>query len=129
MEEDIVRAPRAAEKQKLARRIRRQSTPAEDLLWQRLRGNKLLDLHFQRQQVIDGLIVDFYCREVRLVIECDGIVHEMQADYDQERERILGQRNLDILRFKNAQIEQQMESVLGQIAHFARQRLSEKYQA
>ena len=47
-------------------------TPEEKILWGCLRGNKLNGLHFRRQQVIAGYIVDFYCHSVRLVIEIDG---------------------------------------------------------
>ena len=43
-----------------AKELRRQLTPEEKTLWQQLRCNKLQGLHFRRQQVIDGFIVDFY---------------------------------------------------------------------
>nr|WP_225894176.1 DUF559 domain-containing protein [Atlanticothrix silvestris] len=49
------------DKMQLAREFRRQMTPAEKILWQHLRGNRLNGLHFRRQQIIDGFIVDFYC--------------------------------------------------------------------
>ena len=47
-------------------------TPAEKILWNELRANKL-GVHFRRQQVIAGFIVDFYCHKSALVIEVDGI--------------------------------------------------------
>jgi very-short-patch-repair endonuclease len=72
MEDKIVRAARAPEKQDLARQMRRQMTSASDALWQRLRRSQLRGLHFRRQQVIDGFVVGFYCREVRLVVEWTG---------------------------------------------------------
>jgi very-short-patch-repair endonuclease len=128
MEDKIVRAARASEKQDLARQMRRQMTPAEDALWQRLRRSQLRGLHFRRQQVIDGFVADFYCREARLVIECDGQVHERQAEYDRERDRILATHNLQVLRFTNAQLLSDIEAVLDAIALTAREQLREKYQ-
>ena len=63
----IVLAPRQPEKQALARQMRRMMTSAEALLWKSLRNNQLGGLHFRRQQVIEGFIADFYCREGRLI--------------------------------------------------------------
>jgi very-short-patch-repair endonuclease len=54
-----------------SRELRREMTPAEKLLWQELRANKL-GTHFRRQQVIAGFIVDFYCHKADLVVEVDG---------------------------------------------------------
>jgi very-short-patch-repair endonuclease len=55
------------EKLHRARELRSEMTPAEKLLWQELRANKL-GVHFRRQQVIAGFIVDFYCHSGNLVI-------------------------------------------------------------
>ena len=71
-----------------AKALRRQMTPAEKLLWRRLRRNQL-GYHFRRQQVIAGFIADFYCDTARLVVEVDGGVHEQQADYDESRNDLL----------------------------------------
>ncbi len=54
-----------------ARELRREMTPAEKVLWQELRGNKL-GLHFRRQQIIAGFIADFYCYAASLIIEVDA---------------------------------------------------------
>ena len=64
------------EKLQRARELRREMTPAEKILWQELRGNKL-GVHFRRQQIIAGFIVDFYCHKVGLVIEVDGDIHDL----------------------------------------------------
>ena len=61
-------------------------TPAEKLLWQEVRANKL-GAHFRRQQVIQGFIVDFYCHKFALVIEVDGDVHALQKEEDERREK------------------------------------------
>ena len=54
-----------AEKVAQARRLRKQMTEAEKRLWERLRGNRVDGVHFRRQQIIDGFIVDFYCHAAR----------------------------------------------------------------
>ena len=115
MEEKIVRAYHAPEKQALAVQMRREMTPSEARLWERLRANRLNGLSFRRQQVIGGFIADFYCRSARLVIECDGRVHESQADYDRARDEIIAAYKLRILRFSNDAIADNLPAVLAEI--------------
>src|SRR5512132_61648 len=83
------------EKLARARELRRGMTPAEKILWQELRGNKL-GVHFRRQQVIAGFIVNFYCHKVELVIELDGSVHEevTQKESDASRDEALNKLGL-----------------------------------
>lgn len=95
-----------------AKELRRQMTPAEKILWQHLRGNRLNNLHFRRQQIIDGFIVDFYCHAAKLVIEIDGTIHEQQAEYDEERDKVLSARGLRLLRIKNKAVQQELNQVL-----------------
>jgi len=104
----IITAPHRSEKREEARRMRREMTPAEAILWQHLRASRLGGLHFRRQQIIDGFIADFYCHSARLVVEVDGAIHLTNADYDRERDQILGARNLRILRLTNNQILQDL---------------------
>jgi very-short-patch-repair endonuclease len=80
-----------------AKQLRTQMTPAEKLLWQHLRNNRLNGLHFRRQQIIDGFIVDFYCHAARVVIEVDGEVHQNQREYDDERDRLFHNLRPDAL--------------------------------
>ena len=54
------------EKLQRAKELRREMTPAEKILWNELRANKL-GVHFRRQQVIAGFIVDFYCHPVKII--------------------------------------------------------------
>jgi len=71
-----------------AKELRRDMTPAEKILWEELRANKL-GVHFRRQQVIAGFIVDFYCHKSALVVEVDGDVHDLQQEEDARREKVL----------------------------------------
>lgn len=111
----ILRQPVDREKAALARHLRRTMTVPERLLWEQLRANRLEGIHFRRQQVIAGFIVDFYCHAARLVIEVDGPVHNLQQQEDLERERILADHGLRVIRFSNAEIESDMPEVLRQI--------------
>jgi very-short-patch-repair endonuclease len=72
-----------------AKELRRRMTPEEEVLWKALQANRLGGLHFRRQQIISGFIVDFYCHAAKVIVEVDGIVHERQAQADRERDQIL----------------------------------------
>jgi very-short-patch-repair endonuclease len=102
------------EKLQRARELRRDMTPAEKILWQELRGNKL-GVHFRRQQIIAGFIVDFYCHNTSLVIEIDGDIHKAQQDYDGERDQTLQKMGLKIIRIENSDVLKNLPHVLNQI--------------
>jgi very-short-patch-repair endonuclease len=103
-------------KMQRAKELRREMTEEEKILWKHLRANRLNELHFRRQQIIDGFIVDFYCHTAGVVVEVDGEIHEQQVEYDAERDKILSARGLLMLRFKNEEIKQELAKVLAQIA-------------
>jgi very-short-patch-repair endonuclease len=95
-------------------------TSAERLLWSTLRAHGLEGLHFRRQQVIDGFIVDFYCSAATLVVEVDGPVHAAQQDYDRQRDHILATRGINILRLTNDDIAHHLPVTLQRIADACR---------
>jgi len=98
-----------------ARRLRRDSTNAELRLCNRLRSRALDGCKFVRQEPVGPYVVDFLCRERRLVIEADGGQH---ADNDQDRlrDRWLTAHNYRVLRFWNNDIIGNIEGVLETIA-------------
>ena len=98
-----------------AQALRRNMTPAERRLWGALRTNRLDGLHFRRQQVIEGFIVDFYCHAERLVVEVDGSMHRRQVEHDAERSRVLTAQGLRVLRVRNEEVMQDLEGVLLRI--------------
>ncbi len=105
-------------KLKFVRRLRNEMTEEEKRLWHHLRANRLDGIHFRRQQIIDGFIVDFYCHSVGLVIEVDGEVHESQVAYDAERDAILKARGLKVLRISNERVRIDLDGVLELIRAF-----------
>jgi very-short-patch-repair endonuclease len=99
----------------LARQMRHEATPTENLLWQRLCGRQLSGYKFYRQHPIDRFIVDFYCSSASLVIEVDGEVHKQQVEADQEREEFLNRLGFRVIRFTNDQVSEQTDQVLLKI--------------
>ncbi len=96
----------------LARENRKNPTKAESKIWNEvLRKRQFARYKFLRQKPIDGYIVDFYCSELRLVIEIDGDSHADTADYDAERTKILSAYGLTVVRFTNDEVLQNIEGV------------------
>ena len=98
-----------------AKKLRREMTPAEKILWKELRTNKLNGLHFRRQQIIHGYFADFYCHQHELIVELDGGIHKLQKEYDAEREEYLIAIGFRIIRFTNVEINENLKGVLQNI--------------
>lgn len=99
----------------VARKLRKEPTPAEQLLWSCLRNRKLAGLKFARQHPFNRYVVDFYCAELKLVVEIEGGVHQLpaQIEYDRIRLEELELRGLRILRFSNDEVVHQTNEVLN----------------
>ncbi|MFM2068692.1 MAG: hypothetical protein RLZZ584_3601 [Pseudomonadota bacterium] len=112
----------------LSRALRSHATPAEQLLWARLRRKQVLGLQFYRQKPIAGFIVDFYCAAAKLVIELDGAQHlepDVQ-DYDRQRTEVLQALGLRVVRFDNHQVMTEMEPVMTVIESLVRASIDAK---
>ncbi|MBN3582554.1 DUF559 domain-containing protein [Algoriphagus aestuarii] len=97
-----------------AKELRSRLTPAESVLWERIRAKRLNGLHFRRQHPISKYILDFYCHQFQIGIELDGEIHD-QSDQklrDMERQKDLNALGIYILRFKNQFVIQETEEVL-----------------
>jgi very-short-patch-repair endonuclease len=103
-----------------ARRLRKAMTPQEVKLWVRLRGLRVLGLHFRRQSPIAGFVVDFECRRARLVVEIDGGQHatDEHSRSDRRRDDELERAGYRVVRFWNH--DREMDAVLEKIARSAR---------
>ena len=97
--------------------LRRNETIAEKLLWEKLRNNQLGGLKFRRQHPVNIYIADFYCHKFKLIIELDGDYHnqEEQKQKDEVRTEVLRLNDLKIIRFKNEEVEQDINQVLTTI--------------
>lgn len=96
----------------LAKKLRKQGILSEVLLWNELKGKKLLGFDFHRQKPLDEFIVDFYCAELDLVIEIDGDSHSDKYDDDQRRQKILENFDLTVLRYYDGDVKQDIGSVI-----------------
>jgi len=104
----------------IARALRKETTKTEKILWEELRDEKL-GYKFRRQQPmvlgVYNFIVDFYCPEKKLIIEADGGIHNKAdiKEIDKFREDILKLAGYGIIRFKNNEVEDNIEDVLKRI--------------
>jgi len=103
---------------KLANKLRKNMTFSEVKLWNELKGGKLMGYDFDRQRVIGNYIVDFYCKDVHLAIEVDGITHEDEkAKYkDAKRQEELERLGVHFLRFDALLVINKVEAVVREIA-------------
>ncbi|MFQ5671837.1 MAG: DUF559 domain-containing protein [Nitrospinales bacterium] len=109
--------PLPADLLEFARKLRKEQTQAEQLLWALLRDRRLAGCKFRRQHPVDPYVLDFYCHEARLGIELDGGQHnepKREAD-DRKRTAFFEQKGVHVLRFWNNEVFAQTEGVLQSI--------------
>jgi very-short-patch-repair endonuclease len=111
---------------KKARALRNNMTKAEIILWSRLRSKKIDGHKFRRQQPIFNYVVDFYCNELKLIIEVDGEIHSLyeNIESDLKRDKILKINGYSILRLSNFEIETEIDSAISKIKSFITMNLS-----
>ncbi|MDX1627376.1 MAG: endonuclease domain-containing protein [Fulvivirga sp.] len=104
----------------LARKLRKNMTLAEVLLWQELKGKQMLGFDFDRQRPIDNYIVDFYCKDLMLAIEIDGDshYHDDAPEKDRVRQQRLEELGVRFLRFDDLDVKMNMAYVLNSIHHW-----------
>jgi len=96
----------------LARQNRSNPTSAESKIWREiLRMRQFAQFKFLRQKPIGGYIVDFYCAELRLVIEIDGESHAETVEYDSERSKFLNSLGLRVVRYTDDEVLHSLEGV------------------
>src|ERR1700753_967627 len=91
----------------LARKLRNDSTLGEVLLWSELKNKQFYGFDFHRQKPLLKYIVDFYCYELELVIEIDGIYHSWEEtdSKDVTRDSALAEYGLTIIRFSEQEVK------------------------
>lgn len=99
--------------------LRKRATAQENLLWDKLRNRKL-GVKFRRQHNVSGYILDFYCKEKKLIIELDGGVHKTKEakEYDKVRDKFFTGLGYKVLRFWNREIDTNIRKVLISIQRY-----------
>jgi len=102
---------------RLARNMRNNPTEPENILWEHLRKFRSEGFVFRRQHPIDIFIADFYCHKIKLVIEIDGEYHSNNQilEYDDNRTGELERYGIKVIRFRNEELIDNLESVISKI--------------
>ena len=108
-----------------ARALRKSMTDAEQLMWHCLRQKQLGGFRFRRQHPFERFVLDFYCCEAKLAVELDGGQHnEPEAIVrDMERTAFLEQQSIQVIRFWNNELFQNLEGVLQSVYDAVLQRV------
>jgi very-short-patch-repair endonuclease len=105
----------------LCRQLRNNQTPAEKVLWNEIRRRNVKGRKFLRQFpifVVNGFgrksfyIADFYCAELKLVIEVDGPIHQFKKEYDANRDLVMQEWGFVIIRFTNDEVVNERDKVI-----------------
>jgi very-short-patch-repair endonuclease len=99
------------------RSLRNQATITEVRLWECIHKKQILGIRFRRQYSIGKYIVDFYSPQLKLAIEIDGKSHDTQSkqEYDAIREKEIKQLGINILRFRNHEVLDELDNVVRKI--------------
>ncbi len=101
-----------------ARQLHNNSTNTEILLWKFLKGRQMLGYDFHRKKPLDEYIVDFFCNELMLAIEIDGISHEGQEKYDKKRQKKLESLGIRFLRFDDNDVYYKTDKIIKEIENW-----------
>jgi very-short-patch-repair endonuclease len=118
MKRDII--PYNPKLKDLAKKLRQNMTFSEVKLWNELKNGKMMCYDFDRQRPIGNYIVDFYCKDLKLAIEVDGITHEEDKAIKKDivRQEILEEFGINFLRFDALLIVNKVEAAVREIANW-----------
>ncbi|MGV8933767.1 MAG: methionine--tRNA ligase [Gallionellaceae bacterium] len=98
-----------------ARKLRKEQTVPESLMWALLRDRRMGGAKFRRHHPVGSYVLDFFCIEANLAIELDGGQHAEAHTQDEKRSAFLKSQGIDVLRFWNNQVLAETEAVLENI--------------
>jgi len=100
------------ENKSFARQLRKNSTLTEIILWTKLlKVRQLKGYQFFRQKPIDKYIVDFFCKDLKLIVELDGESHILNEKHDKKRQARLENLGYCFVRFKEGEVFHDFEKV------------------
>ncbi len=103
-----------------AKKLRKESTKEENILWEKIRRNQILGIRFYRQKPLYGYIADFYAPKINLVIEIDGSQHLETAniEYDLIRSKVLASQEIIVKRYSNNEIRANIDLVMKDLYQY-----------
>lgn len=93
--------------------LRKAGNLSEVLFWNQVKNKNFFNLDFDRQKIIGNYIVDFYCKDLGVVIEIDGGSHDEKQEYDKERDNYLESFGLKIFHIQDIEVKKNLDGVLG----------------
>ncbi len=104
-------------------------TEAENFMWQILRGKKIGGFKFRRQHIIGSYIADFVCLSLQVVIEIDGLIHQVPENIisDEARTLELNRLGFDVIRFTNEEVLNDTDNVIKKIIHHLTQKSQKSF--
>ncbi|MFA4923348.1 MAG: vitamin B12 dependent-methionine synthase activation domain-containing protein, partial [Ignavibacteriaceae bacterium] len=96
---------------------RKEPTKAEMIIWEFLKSKQLEKFKFRRQHIIGHYIADFVCLSHKLIIEIDGLIHQLPENQESDavRTQWLNEQGFEVIRFSNEEVINQLEAVLNKI--------------
>ncbi|HMG67706.1 MAG TPA: vitamin B12 dependent-methionine synthase activation domain-containing protein, partial [Chitinophagaceae bacterium] len=93
-------------------------TQAEKILWDLVKTKQLQGYKFRRQHIIGNYITDLVCLDRRLIVEIDGLIHQLpeNLESDERRTKELNRQGFKVLRVSNEQVINETEKTLKLIA-------------
>ena len=112
--------PYRSDLRELAKKLRNNATKAERVLWHSLSGKQCFGYDFHRQKPLGNYIVDFFCQELMLAIEVDGVSHNQESVRikDNEKEEFLNSIGVQVLRFQDDEIYPENRDALRAIEEY-----------
>ncbi len=103
-----------------AKTLRQRQTSAEELMWKILRNRNFEGLKFRRQHPLNKYVADFYCHELKLVVELDGDIHNLESvkEKDAKREEAIKDFGIEIIRFSNDDVFNDIDMLGKRIVAF-----------
>jgi len=103
--------------EKIRRELRQKETPVEQMLWSRLRNRLLCNVKFRRQYSVGKYVIDFYSPELKLAIEADGSIHDVEEnkEKDEIRQNYLENFGIVFIRIKNEEYLYDPDAAISRI--------------
>jgi very-short-patch-repair endonuclease len=114
----IINLPYNSNLKERAKKLRQARNLSEVLFWKEVTKGGFHNIDFDRQRIIGNFIVDFYAKQLGLVIEIDGSSHNNKVEYDADREDFLKSLNLRVYRIPVREIMQHMMNVILDLENF-----------